>query len=144
EPVRGERERLGHVRAVTRDGFESGRAHEANRAPPPRGQQCTDSFRWVRFFRRIAGQQRHLLAALEQARQRLQPLDLLLELGDVLEAPIYRREAHVRDDVETAQLLHHEIADQPARHFALAHRLQTVGDVLDAALDVLALHWALL
>ncbi len=88
----------------------------------------------------VGGQQRHLLAALEQARQRLEALDLLLELGDVLEAAVDGREPHVRDLVEPAQLLHDEIADEPARHLALAERLQVMLDVLDAALDVLALH----
>src|SRR5262245_55644972 len=89
-------------------------------------------------------QQRHLLAALEQARQRLEPLDLLLKLGHVLETAVHGREAHVRDFVEPAQLFHDEIADEPARHFALAERLEVMLDVLDAALDVLALHGALL
>src|SRR5262252_1207796 len=71
------------------------------------------SFRRAGFLRAVARQQRHLLAALEQARQRLQPLDLLLELRDVLEAAIHGRETHVRYDVEAAQLFHHEISDQP-------------------------------
>src|SRR5690606_37796814 len=62
----------------------------------------------------------------------------------VLKAAIHGREAHVRDLVEPAQLLHDEIADHAARHLALAERLQRVRDVLDAALDVLALDGALL
>src|SRR5690606_33155185 len=94
----------------------------------------------------VVRQQRHLLArgARLPRRRRAQPLDLALELGHVLEAAVDGRETHVRDLVETAQLLHDQIADQPARHLALAERLQVMHDPLNRLLDVLRLHRPLL
>ena len=102
---------------------------------------------WLRlvyfFFTSSAGNS-DICSRLSRARQRLQPLDLLLEFRDVLKTAVDGRESHVCDLVEPAQLFHHEIADEPARHLALTERLQVMLDVLDAALDILALHGALL
>ena len=56
-----------------------------------------------------------------------QALDLLAERVDVLEAAVDRGEAHVGDFVELVQLLHHDLADLPRRHFALAERCAACG-----------------
>ena len=68
-----------------------------------------------------------------------QPLDLLAEGLDVLEAAIHRGEAHVGDLVELAQLFHHDLADLPRSDLALAEAAQLARDVLDGFLDRLAL-----
>ena len=65
-----------------------------------------------------------------------QPVDLLVEGIDILEAAVHRGEAHVGDFIEVAQLLHHQLADQPRRHFALPESAQVVADPLDGGLDV--------
>src|SRR5690606_41813409 len=76
--------------------------------------------------------------------QRAQPLDLFLELRDVLEASVSGCETHVCDLVQTPQLLHDHVADAAARHVALADRLQPMPDALDTGLDVLGLDRTLL
>ncbi len=73
-----------------------------------------------------------------------QPVDLLPERVHVLEAAVDRRETHVGHLVEPVQLVHHELADQPRRHLALAERAQLVADVVDRRVDRLARHRPLL
>src|SRR3970040_87072 len=91
----------------------------------------------------VVRQERQLLSAGEQARQQLQALNFLLELGHVLEASIDRSESHIGDLVEAAQFFHDEIADVPAVDLALAHGLEAVGDSLDRLFDLIARHGTL-
>ena len=64
-----------------------------------------------------------------------QPLDLLAEGLDVLEVAVHRGEAHVGHFVELVQLFHHELADLPRGHFALAEAAQLARDAADRFLD---------
>src|SRR5690606_2147408 len=71
-------------------------------------------------------------------------LDLVTEIGHVLEAAIDRGEAHIADVVELAQLVHHEAADLDRRHLALATHAQLVHHRTYRGLDAFLGHRPLL
>ena len=73
-----------------------------------------------------------------------QPLELVHELGDVLELAVDRGEAHVGHVVELLQARHDALADRVARDLLLAELEQLVLDLLDDALDRGGAHGALL
>ena len=73
-------------------------------------------------------------------RRRLDFLQRIAEVGDVLEAAVDRREADVGDLVELVELLHHHLADLPRRDLALAERQHLRDDALDRLVDELGRH----
>jgi len=81
---------------------------------------------------------RGLQVLMLQRRLRVEPLELALELPDVLELPVHRGEAHVGDRVELAQPAQGELADLlDARGPALGAQLG--DDPVDHGLELLAL-----
>jgi len=85
-----------------------------------------------------------LLATRRRLGDTLEPLDLVLELVDVLEAAVDRGEAHVRNFVERPQLFHDQLANQPGRNFALTHGAEFVNEVPNGLLELVAGNRALL
>src|SRR6185312_5647277 len=81
-------------------------------------------------------QQRELIPALlTTARVRPQPLDLLAERVEVLKAAIHRCKPHVRDLIEAAQLVHHDLAHFTRGDLAFTEAAQLVADATDRLLD---------
>src|SRR5205807_1783373 len=86
-------------------------------------------------------------AATSRRRLRLIPLeliDLAFEFADVAELPVDRREPHVGDLVDAAQLLHDERADVGRPDFPLRPVLQLRLDAVGNPLELLYAHRALL
>ena len=73
-------------------------------------------------------------------RRRLDFLQRVAEIRDVLERAVHRGEADVGDLVELVQLLHHHLADLPRRDLALAERQHLLHDAVDRRVDVLGRH----
>src|SRR5690349_9950242 len=67
----------------------------------------------------------------------------VLELGDVFKTPVHGSKAHVRDGVEGAQLVHHELAQFFAAHFALAAAEQLILDARRGCVDGVGSNWTL-
>ena len=112
-PARGELQRARHVLAVaaSSNAIIARVPRQARRTVAPRALQAR-----LDFLQRVA------------------------EVGDVLEAAIDRGEADVGDLVELVELLHHHLADLPRWDLALAERQHLLHDALDRLVDVFGRH----
>src|SRR5690606_18670661 len=88
----------------------------------------------------VAAQQRQLRLAGQLA---FEPVELLTEIGDVLERAVHRGEAHEADVVELAQFRDHELAHAPRRQLALGGHAQLMHHRPHRRLDLLLGHRAL-
>src|SRR5690606_29882477 len=90
--------------------------------------------------------ERHHVAAAEQGQLAftgqlaLEPVELLAEVGDVLERAVHRGEAHETDVVELAQFGDHELAHAARRQFAFGGHAQLVHDRAHRRLDLFFRH----
>ena len=75
--------------------------------------------------------------ATRRGRRRLDFLQRIAKVGDVLERAIHGGEADVADGVELVQFLHHHLADLPRRDLALAERQDLLDDAVDGGVDVI-------
>src|SRR5690606_17719730 len=82
----------------------------------------------------VAAQQRQLALARQVA---FEPVELLAEIGDVLERAVHRGEAHEADVVELAQLGDHELADPARADLALGGHAELVHHRAHRRLDLL-------
>src|SRR5690606_2274108 len=82
----------------------------------------------------VAAQERQLAFAGQVA---LEAVELLAEIGHVLEGAVDRGETHIGNVVELAQLGHHELAHAPRGQLALGGHAQLVDDGADRGLDLL-------
>src|SRR5690606_2116277 len=85
----------------------------------------------------VGGEQRQLAFAGQVA---LEAVELLAEVGHVLEGAVHGGEAHVGDVVELAQLGHHELAHPPRRQLALGGHAQLVDHRAHRGLGLLFRH----
>ncbi len=68
-------------------------------------------------------------------RRRLDFLERVPEVGNVLKAAVHGSEADVADLVERVELLHDHLADAPRRDLALAERQHLRDDAIDGLID---------